>query len=73
MGTTYCEANPGDTNRCETVSGVNATAQVDWGTGGDAFVLVPRPAGGAVTFTITPVITETKNNLRGILITFTYY
>ncbi|MBI3443561.1 hypothetical protein HY008_02735 [Candidatus Woesebacteria bacterium] len=74
MGVTYCGAYPNDSSRCELFNMGKVTASIDWGTGGDASasILIGHPNGGIVTFTLQPVMAESKAILKQILSTFRF-
>lgn len=74
-GVTYCGAYSEDKARCEskTING-NLRVGIDWGTEVDhkAYAHAAHPNGGIVTFTLEPVIPETKSIFNQILSTFKF-
>ncbi|MFH0937443.1 MAG: S26 family signal peptidase [Candidatus Daviesbacteria bacterium] len=74
MGASACAVLK-DENRCESRQlNEDITAMIDWGLKewNYAFVSIRDPKGGEVTFTLKPVIPETKNILNQILSTFKF-
>jgi hypothetical protein len=76
MGIDYCGANISDSSRCEPIKVGGAESIIDWGIPVDsqikAYVSIPHPKGGVVTFELQPVVPESKETLYQILATFKF-
>jgi len=77
MGVTYCGAYPNNTSRCESIKigGVNST--IDWGreepdAQTEASVWIRHPNSGVVTFSLQPVVPESKEVFYQMLSTFKF-
>ena len=80
MGVRYC-AYPYATSRCESIEIGGVDSMIDWGieegreeqdTQIEASVWIPHPNGGVVTFSLQPVVPESKEVFYQILSTFKF-
>ncbi len=75
MGITYCGAHPEDKARCEGFKiNDSVVAGIDWGASSDdsANATISYPKGGAISFHLTPVLSESKQIFNQILSTFKF-
>lgn len=77
MGVTYCGAYPNDAPRCELFKiNEKTSAGIDWGPADserhEVSVQIGHPEGGIITFSLSPVNSETKSILYKILSTFKF-